>query len=283
MRPDRFPSRPGTNAANLHTVHRSAAERAWRACSRPQYGLPSGDCEIARIAGVSVRQVDPPDTPLDTAPDTAQGTQRRRRTLVAAECACYLAAIALLGISGIALLSGEVRATQARQALPDMQLWSPSRKAAYFDAADRGESTLLASLHIPAVDLSVPVYDSASELNLDRGAGVIDGMAYPHEGGHIGIAGHRDGYFRALKDLHIGDTLELETLHGRKHFVIDDLRIIEADELHYLGDTTDQRLTIVTCYPFYFAGSAPQRFLVRASMSENDPDGSPAKPRSTNP
>ncbi|WP_439100749.1 class D sortase [Congregibacter sp.] len=181
------------------------------------------------------------------------------------EIACYLAGGLLLAFVAAAMLRSEVRTAQALDALPDMQLWSPGRKEAYFHAMDALEAPVLAVLRVPVLNLMVPVYDSANKLNMDRGAGVIDGMAYPHEPGHIGIAGHRDGYFRALKDVTVGDRLVLDTLYGERHFVVEDLRIIEPEEIEYLQDNGDPRLTIVTCYPFYFAGNAPQRFLVRAA------------------
>jgi len=101
---------------------------------------------------------------------------------------------------------------------------------------------------------------------MDRGAGVIDGMAYPHEPGNIGIAGHRDGYFRVLKDVQVGDTLALQTLEGSKAFTIDSVQVVEISDTHLLQDTDDQTVTLVTCYPFYFVGHAPQRYIVTASL-----------------
>ncbi len=192
-----------------------------------------------------------------------------RRALTASglsvlEGACYIAGLALTAVALAAFANSELRAASAQARVPDMQLWSDSAKARYVEAIAAEPEAVLGTLSIPRLELEVPVYASASDLNLDRGAGIIDGMAYPHELGHIGIAGHRDGYFRAIKDLEIGDRVELETLDGTKVFAVEDLRIVETSELSYLAETDDQRLTIVTCYPFYFAGSAPQRFLARA-------------------
>ncbi|WOJ92101.1 class D sortase [Congregibacter variabilis] len=181
------------------------------------------------------------------------------------EFACYLAGAVLLVFFATVFLRSEVRADQSLAIMPDMQLWSDVRKDAYLRAIETENTPVLAILRAPSLGLSVPVYNSASDLNMDRGAGVIDGMAYPHEPGHIGIAGHRDGYFRTLKDASVGDSLILDTLNGERRFIIEDLRVIDPDELQYLQETEDPRLTIVTCYPFYFAGSAPQRFLVRAA------------------
>ncbi|GEM_PF-5671279 len=186
------------------------------------------------------------------------------------ELTVYAGGASLLCLALIVVLRGEIRIAQATEQLPDMQLWSEEAKARYLAAPRADEQTLLGVLRAPAIALEVPVYNSATDLHLDRGAGVIDGMAYPHEPGHIGIAGHRDGYFRAFKDIELGDHIELETLQGLKRFVVDDLRIIEPTELAYLQETDQQRLTIVTCYPFYFAGSAPQRFLVRARPTETE-------------
>ncbi len=111
----------------------------------------------------------------------------------------------------------------------------------------------------------MPVYSTSTELTMDRGAGIINGMAYPHEEGNIGISGHRDGYFRALKDVAPGDRVVLRTLKGPKTFTIDATRVVESSDTSLLQETWGQTLTLVTCYPFYFVGHAPRRFIVTAS------------------
>ncbi|TXS93064.1 class D sortase [Parahaliea maris] len=152
---------------------------------------------------------------------------------------------------------------------PDTSLWSPGRVADYQASLQLDLPPVLGILNVPSLALQLPVYSIDSELTMDRGAGVIDGMAYPHEGGNIGIAGHRDGYFRALKDISLGDRVVLETLQGPKYFTVDATRIVEIEDTHVLADTDEQRLTLVTCYPFYFVGHAPQRFVVSASLDKN--------------
>jgi len=116
------------------------------------------------------------------------------------------------------------------------------------------------------VGLEVPVYQSNSELVMDRGAGVIDGMAYPHEPGNIGISGHRDGYFRVLKDIQLGDTIILQTLEGPRNFRINATEVVAISDKRLLQDTREQTVTLVTCYPFYFVGHAPKRFIVTATL-----------------
>ena len=90
---------------------------------------------------------------------------------------------------------------------PDTSLWAPGRIADYEASLEATLPPVMGVLEVPSVNLKVPVYQTASDLVMDRGAGVIDGMSYPHEPGNIGISGHRDGYFRALKDVAVGDTI----------------------------------------------------------------------------
>ena len=149
---------------------------------------------------------------------------------------------------------------------PDTSLWAPGRIADYEASLTAELPPVLGVLEIPSVGLEVPVYSTSTGQTMDRGAGIIDGMAYPHEAGNIGISGHRDGYFRALKDVQVGDTLVLQTLVGTKQFRIDAAQVVEIADTSVLQDTPDQTLTLVTCYPFYFVGHAPQRFIVTASL-----------------
>jgi len=149
---------------------------------------------------------------------------------------------------------------------PDTSLWAPGRIADYEASLTAELPPVLGVLEIPSVGLEVPVFSTSSGQTMDRGAGIIDGMAYPHEAGNIGISGHRDGYFRALKDVQVGDKLVLQTLVGTKQFTIDTTQVVEISDTSVLQDTADQTLTLVTCYPFYFVGHAPQRFIVTASL-----------------
>jgi sortase A len=94
--------------------------------------------------------------------------------------------------------------------------------------------------------------------------GHIEDTAPPGTDGNTGIAGHRDGFFRVLKDITEGDTIELQTLAGRETYRVERTWIVEPEDVSVLDPTPSRSLTLVTCYPFYFVGSAPQRFIVRA-------------------
>lgn len=123
----------------------------------------------------------------------------------------------------------------------------------------------VAVLRIPGIQLEVPVSPGTEENVLQRGAGWIDGTAAPGSDGNVGIAAHRDSHFRGLKDVAVGDLIELETLRRTRVYRITDLSVVEPTDVHVLAETGEPVLTLVTCFPFYFIGHAPQRFIVRAA------------------
>jgi sortase A len=156
-------------------------------------------------------------------------------------------------------------ATAALGARPpaDFSLWSEKRVRAYREAVERDCDAPLAVLRIPRLELEVAVLEGTNDLVLDRAVGHIEGTARPGESGNIGIAGHRDGFFRGLKDIQRGDVIELATLEGTESYVVDDRSVVEPEAVTVLRPTSEPSITLVTCYPFYFVGSAPQRFIVR--------------------
>jgi sortase A len=127
---------------------------------------------------------------------------------------------------------------------------------------------VLAILRIPGIDLEVPVSYGTDEGVLLRGAGLVEGTAMPGSNGNVAIAAHRDTYFRALKDLALGDRIELAMLDRTQTYVVTNLSVVEPTDVHVLADTGEPVLTLVTCYPFYFVGNAPKRFIVRAVAAE---------------
>ena len=147
----------------------------------------------------------------------------------------------------------------------DKRLWDRSRIRAYARALTRPSPPPMAVLRIPRLRLEVPVLEGTDEWTLDRGVGHIEGTALPGELGNVGLAGHRDGFFRVLKDIAEGDVLEL-ALPGRvRRYRVEKLSIVHQDDVQVLDSTDAARLTLVTCYPFYFVGPAPERFIVRAA------------------
>jgi sortase A len=136
--------------------------------------------------------------------------------------------------------------------------------AAWRKAAKESFPAPLAVLRVPKLRLEVAVLPGTDDATLDRGLGHIDDTALPGGDGNTGIAGHRDGFFRGLKDILPGDTIEMDTLDRKETYRVERTWIVEPTDVSVLDPTASPSLTLVTCYPFYFVGSAPQRFIVRA-------------------
>jgi sortase A len=146
----------------------------------------------------------------------------------------------------------------------DMKLWSPSRVKAYKAALEREVPPTLAILRIPRLELEVPVYDGTTDAVLDLAAGRIEDTALPGTKGNVGIAAHRDGFFRVLKDIKEGDALVLDTPVSTEQYKVEWIRITIPEDVSVIDPTPGAAVTLVGCYPFYHTGPAPQRFIVRA-------------------
>jgi sortase A len=145
------------------------------------------------------------------------------------------------------------------------EFWSDARLRAWEESLAAPLEAPLAVLRVDRLGIDVPVYDGAEGPNLDRGVGRIRGTARVDAEGNLGIAGHRDGFFRPLKDIVVGDRLELETTEGLLTYRVTAIDIVQPDDVSVLAETPDRSITLVTCYPFYFVGRAPQRYIVKAS------------------
>jgi len=151
----------------------------------------------------------------------------------------------------------------------DFRLWSGKRVGAYTEALGAKLGTPLAVLSIPNLRLDVPVFEGTGELTLNRGAGRIVGTARPGEEGNMGIAAHRDGFFRGLKDIKVGDRIELATPRKNLVYTVDNISVVKPSDVSVLRARPQPSLTLVTCYPFYFVGDAPQRYIVQASLASS--------------
>ncbi|HXJ86640.1 MAG TPA: class D sortase [Candidatus Binatia bacterium] len=156
----------------------------------------------------------------------------------------------------------------------DFTLWDEKRVQAYEHSLAQHFDPPLAVLRIAKVHLEVPVLDGVDDLTLNRGVGYIPGTSAPGDAGNIGIAGHRDGFFRVLKDVSSGDMIELETAEQISIYRVDQIVIVDKHDASVLRPTPVPSLTLVTCYPFYYIGSAPKRYIVIASLVESGRPGS---------
>jgi sortase A len=199
----------------------------------------------------------------------------RRGPLLAVEVTAWIAGVVCLAGWTFAIAAGNVgrheslarfAAAQSLQLAgpPDQSLWSPERIQAWNETQKKAGPAPLAILRIRRIGLEVPILEGTDDWTLNRGAGHIADTAAPGAEGNSGIAAHRDGFFRPLKDVRAGDILEIETLRGNITYRIDRTWIVDPEDVSVLDPTPGSAVTLVTCYPFYFVGAAPQRYIVRA-------------------
>lgn len=148
---------------------------------------------------------------------------------------------------------------------PNQELWADKRIKEYEETLKVEAGPPLALLTIDKVNIQVPVYNGTDEFNLNRGVGRIIGTASIEAEGNLGIAGHRDGFFRGLKDVVVGDEIRFQTARGEVLYTVSSIEIVEPSDVSVLAPTPERTLTLVTCYPFYYVGHAPKRYIVTAT------------------
>lgn len=127
-----------------------------------------------------------------------------------------------------------------------------------------GEGDLVGRIEIGRLGVSAIMLSGTTTRTLRRAVGHIPGTALPGEAGNVGLAGHRDSFFRDLNGVRAGDTISLATPHGDLHYQVDSVFVVDPDEVHVLAPPpTGEMVTLVTCYPFYYVGPAPRRFIVQ--------------------
>ena len=123
----------------------------------------------------------------------------------------------------------------------------------------------IADLSIPRIQLSAVVLHGSDSQTLRRGPGHLEHTALPGESGNVVIAGHRDSFFRPLRNVELGDDIFLDSPYGRFHYRVTSIRVVNPHDLSVLEPTDSATLTLITCYPFWVLGNAPDRFIVRAA------------------
>jgi LPXTG-site transpeptidase (sortase) family protein len=129
----------------------------------------------------------------------------------------------------------------------------------------------VARLEAPASGLTATILEGTDDGTLRRGAGHIEGTAWPGEQGNVGIAGHRDTTFRAVRRFRVGDPLILTSATTVARYRISNMSIVRPEDVYVLDPTDHGVLTLVTCYPFEFIGHAPKRYIVRADLEKETP------------
>jgi len=195
------------------------------------------------------------------------------RTLHWAHRALFVCAILLLGYCGFVLADSWVfqgrESSDLDRQLRDQRVASDSTLRSEPSASRKGAPGaathgLIGRIEIPRLLLSVVVVEGIGSATLRRVVGHIPGTALPGQPGNVGLAGHRDTLFRPLKDLRVNDEIQFTTPRGDFRYEVESLRIVDPDDTGVLAASGENVLTLVTCYPFYYIGPAPKRWIVRA-------------------
>jgi sortase A len=207
---------------------------------------------------------------------------RKRSRLRWLERALLLAGILCLGIWAWSWLDSTYFQYRENQILDDALNAAPARGTATAAETDSlgsfkpqpaatappkppEDGSLLGRIEIPRVGVSAVVLEGVDTKALRRGVGHIPETAQPGVG-NVGLAAHRDSFFRGLKDIRKNDIIKLQTLDGTFQYRVEWTEIVKPEDTRVLADNGTSELTLVTCYPFYYVGSAPKRFIVRAQQ-----------------
>ena len=175
----------------------------------------------------------------------------------------FAAGLLLLGYCGYVLLDAWIFQAQESTALARFTPEQPAAEA--ISPVVIGPDGLIGRMEIARLGVSVVVIEGTSGKTLRRAVGHIAGTALPGQPGNVGIAGHRDTFFRPLRNIQPEDIIALATAQGEYRYRVVSAKVVSPDDVAVLNSDGNEILTLVTCYPFYYVGSAPKRFIVRAA------------------
>jgi sortase A len=159
------------------------------------------------------------------------------------------------------------QAREAREFDQELRLRANGKPAALTSIAPvtmPARHEVVGSLQIPRIGVNVMVVEGTDSGDLKRAVGHIRGTALPWDSGNVGLAGHRDTFFRPLRSIQADDNITLTTLRGEYRYLVLSTSVVRPDDTQVLYPTDHDSLTLVTCFPFEYIGSAPYRFVVRA-------------------
>ena len=184
-----------------------------------------------------------------------------RRGLRRAEYVLLAAGLTILRYCGAELLNSQIQQARGARELEQFRR-NPPMSAAPATIAD---GTLVGQVEIPKLHLSAVVFQGTSDGILARGVGHLDASAFPGQAGNVVLAAHRDTFFRSLRNIRRGDLVQVTTPQGVSNYAVDSTEVVKPTETGVMAATATPTLTLITCYPFYYVGHAPKRFIVRAS------------------
>jgi sortase A len=184
----------------------------------------------------------------------------------------FACAVLLLGYCTFVLVNAWVFQKRANAALERLVRDRATATASPKEAQVVASGDLIGRIEIPRLSLSVVVVEGTDKPELRRAAGHIVGTGLPGQPGNVGLAAHRDTFFRPLRNIQRNDIITLTTLGGEYSYRVVSTKVVSPYDVAVLNPDGNEILTLVTCHPFYFVGPAPNRFIVRAERITGHPE-----------
>lgn len=175
--------------------------------------------------------------------------------------------VGISGISGIEIL--QMNSSSGTQYLPELD--ASLKPVAVPNITQPKVGEIIGSLTIPRIKSVIAIIEGTGSKELKRGVGHYVGSVLPGVSDNSVLAGHRDSVFRHLGEVKIGDLITVKTKYGVFVYEVHKIRIVKANDRTVIVPTKDAILTLSTCYPFYYVGSAPKRYIVQAGLAIGEP------------
>ena len=189
-----------------------------------------------------------------------------KKTLRLFQWVFLLAGAAALGYFLFAIFDAHIYQAREQDSFEELRRNRDDATPGPSSSAHKADPNLIGRLVVPRLKLSVMVRNGIDPKTLRRAAGRIPGTARPGESGNLGIAGHRDSFFRGLRDVRKEDRIRLTTLDASYEYKVDSVQIVRPQDVSVLKDPGHAALTLVTCWPFEYIGNAPKRYIVHARL-----------------
>jgi sortase A len=184
------------------------------------------------------------------------------------EYALFVIGFVILGYCGASWINSRVQQYRGNRELDRALVYKPVYRPSVpgVRAPERHipDGGLIGKVEIDRLHLSAVVFQGTDASVLDHGVGHLDGSPLPGQSGNVVLAAHRDTFFRGLKDIQKGDVVSVVTDSGTRNYSVESTEVVPPDQTSVLDATDTPTLTLITCYPFYYVGHAPKRFIVRA-------------------
>ena len=193
-----------------------------------------------------------------------KGAASALRHVLRGACYFFLAfGVLALGYAGFVFAD-----SHAYQALEMKKFEQPGRLSEPHILA---EGDVIGEMQVPRLGLSVMVVQGDSHASLRHAVGHLAKSALPGEWGNVALAGHRDTFFRPLRDIRVGDEIRLKTPEHNFEYLVESIEVVAPTDIQVLEPSSGHDLTFITCFPFYYVGPAPKRFVVRAREVDRMP------------